>query len=203
MNVRLAPLRTACLAATLTLPTLLAAGCSHVPLSTIYHLATFDLASADPAALRAAIRHPSALAPQPGGVKVTVTVGRQGEQAHRVHSYVLEPAEGPTELAPLAAHLRTGYDVLAYRLSDTDARAVRQLQADRREQARSGTAPSAFNLTVAAAACHRGALPAGAILSSTYLKLDAVGGYLTVVEDIDLRRELGDAALAREVPPCG
>lgn len=194
--------RAAVRAAAAALPILLSGACSHVPLSTIYHLATFDLASADPTALRAAIRHPSSLVPQPGGVKATVTVGHAGEPGHRVHSFVLEPADGPMEMARLAAHLRAGFDVLPFRLSADDARAVRQLQADRREQARSGAAPAAFNLTVSAAACHRGGLPGGAILSSTYLKLDADGGYLTVIEDLDLRRELGDAALAREVPPC-
>jgi hypothetical protein len=42
-------------------------GCSHVPLTTMAKLLTFDMAVADPAILRVAARMPAVLMPQPDG----------------------------------------------------------------------------------------------------------------------------------------
>lgn len=41
-----------------------------------------------------------------------------------------------------------------------------------------------------------------ALLPSTDLKLYAANGYLALLEDVDLRKEVGEAALAEFMPPC-
>jgi hypothetical protein len=88
-------------------------GCMHVPVTTLYKLWSFDMATADPAILRVATRVPSYFSARPNG-----------------------------------------------------------------------------------------ALPAGKILTSTYLLVNPAVGYLPVLEDIDLRQEISQTDLAEKLPAC-
>lgn len=167
------------------------AACSHVPAATIYELWNFDMATADPAVLRAAVRIPLTLHPQPGGVVLTVT--KNGSGASSKHDFILEEVSEPSELAPLSTRMRHGFTVHAYRLSKADIERVRALQ---KKPGGGGS------IGIGAKACRTANLPKGAILSSTFLKVDAKRGYLTVLDDIDLRKELGEVNLDKEIPPC-
>lgn len=179
----------------------LIAGCAHVPVSTIYKLWSFDVLSADPSVIRAAVRYPAALAPRMGGAKLTVTVTGGTILKPSVHNFILEDATSPADIGELVPHKRDGYPVRAFRLADRDVIAVRALLQDLRG-AKLRSENTSGNIGVAIDACHNGGLPKLAILTSTYLKLDAGSGYMTVLEDIDLRREFGDTEIAQHVPPC-
>ena len=54
------------------------AGCSHMPVTSMVKLARVDFETSDPAQLRAAIKLPRTLRPQPNGVtlRLAVQVGR-------------------------------------------------------------------------------------------------------------------------------
>jgi hypothetical protein len=171
-------------------------GCGHVPVTTMYKLWSFDMATADPGVLRAAMRVPSVLAPQPGGVKLSFTTWRDGEKDRHVHDFVLSEVREPAELARLTKYRKRGDVISAYRLAPADVVALRQLQAENLSTKMHG------ELGVSADACRTGALPGGQILSSTYLQLTAADGYLPVLEDIDLRKEIGDQDLKQKIPPC-
>lgn len=174
---------------------LLLGGCSHVPVSTMYRLATFDPARADPAQLRVALRYPDALAVRKDGAKVTLTLPPSGiAGSPQTFDFILVPADGPGEREPRLRYAKSGYTVEVMRLSDGDVATIRKLQSERRG--------SGGNIAVSAAACHRSGLPVGAILTSTYLRLDVSQGYMTVLEDLDLRKELSADKLAAEVPAC-
>lgn len=169
-------------------------GCAHVPAATLYKLWTFDMATADPSAIRAAIRYPKVLAPRAGGAKLTLTQADPKGAAPRTHAFVLEELE---EGAALDRFRRQGYPVRAFRLSAADTAKVRAIQVEM-----NATPGQSGSFGVSIDACRLGPLPQGALLSSTYLKLDAREPYMPVVEDIDLRKEIGEAALAAQVPPC-
>lgn len=179
----------------------LTAGCAHVPVSTIYKLWSFDMLSADPAAIRAAVRYPAALSPRAGGAKLTLTMTGGGLLKPDVRMFVLEDATSPADVGGLEPYKRDNYPVRAFRLSDRDVTAVRGLLQELREGKARGESRSG-NIGVSIDACHKGAMPSKAILASTYLKLDKAGGYMTVLEDVDLRREFGDAEIAKHVPAC-
>jgi hypothetical protein len=183
----------------LTALSVLAAGCAHIPVSTMYTLWTFDMLAADPAAIRAAVRYPASLAPRPGGAKLTVTGPANTDRA--VHTYILEEVTGAGELAQISAFKRTGYPVRGYRLSDADVAAVHAVikdivQAKRRSEIRSGS------LGVSVDACHVSGLSPNALLTSTYLKLESGAPYMPVIEDVDLKKEFGSEELAEHIPPC-
>lgn len=180
----------------LALSALSLAACSHVPAATIYELWNFDMAKADPAALRAAVRLPEHLRPEVGGVVLSVTTTAAGNGAAK-HDFVLQEASEPAELAPLANRQRLGFALYAFRLRPDDIVRIRQLQAE--QQAAKG---GGGEIGIAAKACRTADLPKGAILSSTFLRVDAARGYLTVLEDIDLRKELAEVDLVKEISPC-
>ena len=186
------PIATAMSVAAFTM--LATTACSHIPVTTLYRLATFDPVTADPAALRAAVRYPTALAVRRDGATLTLTLKSGAKPSE--HKFVLVRSELPTDVKPLAARARAGFEIEVYRFSDADAARVRGLQA-----AHKG---AGGNIGIAVEACRRGALPTGPILSSTFLRLDAAArDYMTVVEDIDLRREFGEGLLQEKIPPCG
>lgn len=186
----------------LVLSALVSGGCGRVPLSTMATLATLDTNAVDPAGLGAAVRAPVILKPRPGGVKLIVTYATAGAGAVTKKTFVMEEVREPAELQKLVGFRRSGQTVAVFRLSAADAQAMRIIQASTRAPAGSLTGTGSIEFGISADACRLGPLPAGPILSSTYLKVAAGGAYLPVIEDIDLRAEIGEPALAEHVPPC-
>ncbi len=175
------------------------AGCGYVPVTTLYKLWSFDLLHADPAQIRAAARYPDALAPRPGGAKLLVTI-KSGERSD-VRTFVLEDDTNAAELAAVAKYRRAGFSLRVFRLAATDVALMRSVLKDLREaKARGDKATGSLGISVDA--CHMGVLPKQAVLTSSFLKLDTAAGYMTLLEDVDLRKEFGDNALAERVPPC-
>lgn len=180
---------------------LLTGGCGHVPITSLYKLSSFDVAHADPAVIRAAARAPAALAPRPQGARLTVTHRVPGGSQDVAEVFILEEVREAAELRQVERFRREGYPLTVYRLSEADVRRVKALQGTLLADRAAGRGGHG-SLGVAVDACARGVLPPGALLSSTYLKLDAETGYLPVLEDVDLRKEISPEAFARAVPPC-
>lgn len=195
-------LRLALMLVLLFIIALLAGGCGHIPVTTMYKLWSFDFAQADPAAIRAAIRVPAALRPRPGGAKLTISRNGPAGAAPRVETFILEDVKDPRELQLLAPFVRSGYPITAYRLAAADVQKLKQLQVEINAERAAGNPNARGNLGVAIDACHVKSMPQGALLSSTYLKLDAEAGYMPLVEDVDLRKEIPAQDLAKHIPAC-
>jgi hypothetical protein len=175
--------------------------CGHVPVSTLWALRHFDAATVDPALLRAAIRLPDTLEPAPGGVKLEIGWWRNGEEdkKHMV-KFALQETSSPADTAPLAGERRPGTRVLVYRVDPADIATIRAVQAQARE-AKAGGAHGSFG--VGADACRRGEPGPGPVLMTTWLRVDARGRYLPVVENLDLRESVKKEKSFEElVPPC-
>jgi hypothetical protein len=202
MESRMNPTRTARVAG-FTMLSLGLSACGHVPVSTLYKLWSFDMATADPAFLRAAVRTSSGLRPRPDGVTLTVTASRDGDKDKTVHTLVLQEIKDPAELAGLAAFQKTGTHIAAYRLSQSDSASVRQLQAALRGPSGKSPGTGQASIGIGAQACRQGPLLAGPILTSTYFNAGGSDGYLPVLVDVDLRQELDAKSLAESIPQCG
>lgn len=178
-------------------------GCISIPLGTIAKLWSFDIDSADPAVLRAAVRVPDYLAPRKGGVVLKVLTWKDGDSARHEETFVLEEVASPAELQPVAYYRRKGDALYVYRVSEADQAVIRRILAERREKKRSGGAHENGTISIGAEACRKAPLPAGPIPTSTYLKLDERDGYLPLLVDLDLRSHIGEAELTKNLPPCG
>ena len=181
--------------------------CSHVPVSSLPQLATLDLETADLTVLRAAVRAPKEIAPVPGGAFVVMSYWRQGEEARKtVVQATLEVETDPKALAALKDEERAGMRITVFRLTDEGRRkleaarsAALALKSDELAKGRRASG----SLAVSAEGCVRGALPAGPLLLSTYLRLKPGGNFVTLIQDIDLRGLLAQAGSDESaMKPC-
>lgn len=146
-RIRLAP----ALAAGLSL---LLSGCGHVPLTTMAKLRNFDIATADPAQLRVAIRAPDWLEPREGGAAILFKL-KQGDAAEREERFALEPAEEPAETAQLAGHRLPGERIRAWRIAAAEVARARAFQEEGRAARIARPGRTQFTVATALDGCRR------------------------------------------------
>lgn len=179
------------------------AGCGHMPVSTMWALRGFDATTVDPAQLRAAIRIPDTLEPQPGGVTLNIGWRREGGESHEA-KFILKETTDSADLAPLASEKRPGTRIHAFRVDPADIPKIRALQAQAIEEKARGGGKSHGAFGVGAEACRRGELAEGPLPMTTFLRTQASDPYLTVLKNVDLRTLVTkEKSFDRLVPACG
>ncbi|WP_292529617.1 hypothetical protein [Methylocystis sp.] len=162
--------------------------CSHVPVSTMWALRNFDAASVDPAALRAAVRLPETFEPQRGGVTLKIGWWRDGEEnAKHEMIFALKETTAPEDVAPLAGEKTAGTRIYAFRVDPADYAAIRARQEEFREEKARDPGKTHGSFGVGADACRRGDFPTGPLLTTTYLRTEPSGPYLTVLKNLNMR----------------
>ena len=174
------------------------AGCSHMPVTSMVKLARVDFETSDPAQLRAAIKLPRTLRPQPKGValRIAVQVGRAPEEAR---DFMLRELPEPAELTREAG---AGSHIFAYRIDDPDLARLAAFRAELIAKKSSGQKGS-ISISVRPQACKVGELPDGSITFSTYLRTAETKDYVALARDVDLRSIVPNAAVVAEIPRCG
>jgi hypothetical protein len=180
------------------LPIMAMAGCSHMPVTSMVRLARVDFETSDPAQLRAAIKLPRTLRPQPKGValRIAVQVGRAPEEAR---DFMLRELPEPAELTREAS---AGSHIFAYRIDDADLSRLAAFRAELIAKKSSGQKGS-ISISVRPQACKVGELPDGPITFSTYLRTAETKDYVALARDVDLRSIVPNAAVVAEIPRCG
>jgi hypothetical protein len=174
------------------------AGCSHMPVTSMVKLARVDFETSDPAQLRAAIKLPRTLRPQPNGVtlRLAVQVGRAPEEAR---DFMLRELPEPAELTREAG---AGSHIFAYRIDDADLARLAAFRAELMAKKSSGQRGS-ISISVRPQACKAGELPDGPIYFSTYLRTAETKDYVALTRDVNLRSIVPNAAVVAEIPRCG
>ncbi|HTO79805.1 MAG TPA: hypothetical protein VMJ31_08535 [Methylocystis sp.] len=190
--------------ASLALLALLLSACTHMPVSTMWALRNFDAATVDPATLRAAISLPESLEPQAGGVTLTVGWWRDGEEsAKREAKFILKETSSPQDVAPLAEEKRPGTRLYTYRVDPADYAEIRARQKQFLEEKARNPGETHGSFGVGAEACRRGEFPNGPLLTTSYLRTEGSGAYLTLLKNVDLRSAVTtEKPLDALVPPC-
>lgn len=169
-------------------------GCAHVPTASLAQLAKLDIMTADLKVLRAAVRAPAAIVPEPGGAKLVLTYWRDGEEKTSVSAALVEDT-APGALANLKGEETPGTRITVFRIPEPerarlDATRAAIAAAKAGEQ---GGRRTHGTLSVSVDGCAREALPEGPLLLSTYLKIAPDGDFFPLVKDIDLRSLAGAA----------
>jgi hypothetical protein len=177
-------------------------GCSHMPVTSMVKLARVDFETSDPAQLRAAVKLPRTLRPQPKGValRIAVQVGRAPEEAR---DFMLRELPEPAELTREAG---AGSHIFAYRIDDADLARLAAFRAEliaRKSSAQSSGQKGSISISVRPQACKVGELPDAPIYFSTYLRTAETKDYVALARDVDLRSIVPIAAVVAEVPRCG
>jgi hypothetical protein len=172
-------------------------GCSHMPVTSMVKLARIDFETTDPAQLRAAIKLPRTLRPQPNGVllRIAVQVGRAPEEAR---DFMLRELPEPAELVRGAG---SGSHVFAYRIDDSDLVRLKAFRSELIARKSSGQKGS-ISISVRPQACRVGELAEGPVFFTTYLRTAETRDYVPLARDVDLRSIVPDAAVAG-IPRCG
>jgi hypothetical protein len=173
------------------------AACSTVPLTSIPALSRIDFRTTDFAALRAGLRLPDALRPQPDGVELEVTLRLDGSPDEKSFFPLVELPSGSLPDSGQAGKLD-----FVYRLSDQDARrfdAIREKTNVARQQNRRGSvdlsiAPKQF--------CLLRPLPDGPLPVTSYIQTSETKRFVVLTRDLDLRAEAQTAASLPSLAAC-
>ncbi len=179
--------------------------CSAIPLKTMYHLATTDLMTVDPAYLSAATRVPSGLRESKKGVKMTFSswLGEKKKNA-KVLEIKLEKVTDKEKLLSIKALEKTSYTTLLYRISAKDVERIKAFrqQHKKRKQAYGDNMQGSF--TIGVSYCRAGKLSDKPILVSTWLKVGKDTGLLPLIIDHDMQEDLkkNDKSIDKILPLC-
>jgi hypothetical protein len=173
------------------------AACSSVPLASMPALSRIDFRTTDFATLRAGLRLPDALRPQPGGVELEVTLRMAGAPDEKSTFPLVELPAGSL---PDSGQL--GKLDFIYRLSDADTRrfdAIREKTNVARQQNRRGSvvlsiAPKQF--------CLLRPLPDGPLPVTSYIQTSETKRFVVLTRDLDLRAEPQTAASLPNLKAC-
>lgn len=182
----------------------LAAGCGHMPVTTLYQLRKFDPASFDPAPMRIAVRLTDAVVPRKAGTVFRISMTIAGRTTEKLEeTFVLEQLPVVAEPA-LAALRKSGEALHVFRFSPADVERIRKLQAEAKRAAQARSGSNRVEITVSSKACRMQKLPAGALLSTTLLRTEADAPFLVLLQDVDLRAEAQrhGTDIEVEIPPC-
>jgi hypothetical protein len=180
-------------------------GCGHMPITSMLKLARIDFANTDPAQLRAAVKLPRVVRPQPQGMALRIGVkisSGQGEH-EEFQDFVLREVSDPKDVLVLHRELDADTHVFAYRLDPAEvARLSAFRDALKGRQAASGGSGGSLTISIRPQACRTGELPRQPITLTTYLRTAETGGYVPLTRDVDLRTIDPQRDLAAVIPPC-
>ena len=177
------------------------AGCSSVPLSSLVQLTRINAETTDLAALRVAVRLPSALKPRPGGVNMDVLLKVTGEPDQKTTFFLAETHDAG-DLSGLSSAARPGFSIYAYRLAPSDIERLILMRAALLKQRQDGKRGSLGVGIAAKEFCLVGALPSGSLLSTTYLLTSETRSYVVLTDDLDLGKEPAVAAELTRLKAC-
>lgn len=172
---------------------------SHVPLSSLKRLWSFDVMALDTEGFRVAARLVDTL--QPREVKVTIDVKRGGEK--RRVEMILVAVTDTGEHGALRGFEKQGYRLHVYRASAADVVRINEL---RRQMiaGHQGDGPArgaSGQIAVSVKACRTAPLQGQALPTTTLMRTDG-SGYFVLVDDLDLRSVISTDAFESEVPKC-
>ncbi len=167
---------------------LLLGACGSVSLSTIAQLSRLDPLTADPSGFVAAVVIPKAYDLLEGSAILGFTWESESEALGGEYAMQRHEAFAGGEITPSAEQ-----HVLYFDLAPADAAAIRQTQlAVAQRKAAKVEGEGSFSVFVAPCA----AAPDGALLISTYLRIEEGGPFLPLLRDFDIRQEMAAGALS-------
>lgn len=96
------------------------ASCATIPVTSIYKLRNFDLATTDVSRLRIAVQIPQSIRVRPAGVRMIVAARLENSSFNQREAFVLEELDGLTGSAEQQPSPAKWTHVTAYRLKSAD-----------------------------------------------------------------------------------
>ena len=141
----------------------------------------------DAGQVQVAVRLPAAVRVRPGSAVLTLAARRVASDETLEGRFVLEKLDTALASAELQAALRPGVRIEVFRIAESDLARLDSLQRWIRDWENEDPDDTQGSLTINVAGCRVGALAAGPVSASTYLRIDAAEDFILLTEDVDLR----------------
>ncbi|WP_108883128.1 hypothetical protein [Anderseniella sp. Alg231-50] len=178
------------------------ASCATIPVSSIYKLRNFDLATTDVSKLRVAVQIPQSIRIRPAGVKMVVAARLQDGSLNQHEAFVLDELDTLTASGEGRPKPEKWTQVAAYRLKPADIdriSAFREKIAQLKQRHGDGVKGS---ISIDVDSCARTLIADGPVLITTWIKSEETAEYVVLNRNLDLRRETEKAGHALEIKPC-
>ena len=139
----------------------LLAGCTRVPLGSLWSLRQFDLEQFDPAALRLAVHLPHHVGVVREALRIEAKIQRAKDQPLQVEHFALRPSAEPADTLGLPPAAADDGRWVVLRFDASEVQRVRDLR--QRVLAMKAAGPQGGSLAISGAPhlCHTGAAPRG------------------------------------------
>lgn len=178
------------------------ASCATIPVSSIYKLRNFDLATTDVAKLRIAVQIPQSIRIRPAGVRMVVAARLANGSFDQREAFVLDELDRLTGSAGQQPKPAKWTHVAAYRLKSTDTdrmigfrEKIAQLKQRHGDEVKG-------SISVNVDSCARALIADGPVHITTWIKSEETAGYVVLNRNLDLRGESEKAGQPLEIKPC-
>lgn len=178
------------------------ASCATIPVTSIYKLRNFDLATTDVSKLRVAVQIPQSIRVRPAGVTMVVAARLEDGSLNQQEAFVLDELDTSTAAGEQRPKPAKWTQVAAYILNSADTDRIvgfREKIAQLKQRHGDGVKGS---ISIDVDSCARTRIADGPVLITTWIKSEETVDYVVLSRDFDLRRETEKAGHALEIKPC-
>jgi hypothetical protein len=187
----------ACLAA------LYLAGCTSMPLTSMYKLSRMDPMEADPAQIKVAVRADEAIGIGKGDAQIEFKFDAEDNSLNIDEIYLIEVVRDPVVYGALYADKKPGESITVLALTPSDAERMKQLQlemAQFRNRDVKGSGSLRVNLN---GLCLHSKMPPGEVQLDLFLQTSEQEGFFVMAKNLDMREVMAEEGTEMdELPGC-
>ncbi len=176
------------------------AGCTSIPISSMYKLSRIDFMTTDLSRMRIAITLPTNLSPRPGGVHMDLAY-QQGDKAEEKRVLKLQDAVSAADFVGLP-EAPSGNKTYVYHMSNEDVSTLNKIRNDGAVGKTRGEKGSLSMGVAAKEFCANGNIANAPLLVTTYVFTSENNEYVVLTRDIDLRSDKTISASLDHLEPC-
>ena len=180
------------------------AGCTSMPLTTMYKLSRMDPMDADPAQIKVGVRADEAIGIGKGDAQIEFKFDAEDNSLNIDEIYLIEVVRNPAMHGELYADKKPGESITVLGLTSSDAERMRQLQlamAPYRNGDVKGSGSLRVNLS---GMCLHSKMPPGEVQLDLFLQTSEQEGFFVMAKNLDMREALAeDGTDMDELPDCG
>ena len=184
--------------------TLFLAGCTSMPLTSMYKLSRMDPMEADPAQIKVAVRADEAIGIGKGDAQIEFKFDAEDGSLSIDEIYLIEMDRDPIVYGALYTDKKPGESITVLSLTPGDAERMKQLQLEMamfREGDVKGSGSLRVNLN---GICLHSKMHPGEVQLDMFLQTSEQEGFFVLAKNLDLREALAeDGTDMDELPDCG
>ncbi|MEP0743103.1 MAG: hypothetical protein ABJM26_14135 [Anderseniella sp.] len=178
------------------------ASCATIPVTSIYKLRNFDLATTDVSRLRVAVQIPQSIRIRPAGVRMVVAARLENGSLNQQEVFVLEELDTRTGSAEQPPKPAKWTQVAAYRLKSADTDRITGFREKIAQLKQRNGDEVKGSIGIDVDSCARTLIADGPVLITTWIKSEETVEYVVLSRNLDLRRESEKAGQVLEIKPC-